>query len=79
MTAAQWRDANPDKTGNIRDYAEISQLVCLSNLENLNALFISEKLHQKERLERLNKIAIQQMGILAGYAQNRLGGENTTQ
>lgn len=76
MTAAQWREGNPDKTGNIRDYAEISQLVCLSNLENLNALFISEKLSQKERLERLNKIAIQQMGILADYTQNRLDGEN---
>ena len=79
MTAAQWRDDNPNKTGNIRDYAEISQLVCLSNLENLNALFISEKLPQKERLERLNKIAIQQMRILADYGQNRLSGESTTQ
>ncbi len=42
MTARQWRDANPDKKGNIRDYANASQLVCLSNLENLNALFINE-------------------------------------
>ncbi len=65
MTAAMWRDANPDKTGNIRDYADISQLVCLSNLENLNALFINDGLSQNERLERLNKMAIQQMRILA--------------
>jgi hypothetical protein len=66
MTAAMWRKANPDKKGNIRDYADVSQLVCLSNLENLNALFINEELSQKIRLERLNKIAIQQMRILTG-------------
>jgi hypothetical protein len=66
MTAAQWRDTNPKKTGNIRDYADVTQLVCLSNMENLNALFISEGLSQKERLERLNKTAIHQMGILVG-------------
>ncbi len=64
MTAAMWRDANPDKKGNIRDYADVSQLVCLSNLENLNALFINDGLTQYVRLERLNTIAIQQMRIL---------------
>jgi len=64
MTASQWRDENPDKTGNIRDYAEISQLVCLSNLENLNAHFIEEGFAQPERLSRLNKIAIHQMKLL---------------
>jgi hypothetical protein len=64
ITAAMWRDANPDKKGNIRDYADISQLVCLANLENLNALFINEGLAQEIRLERLNQIAIQQMRIL---------------
>ena len=64
MTAAMWRDANPGKTGNIRDYADISQLVCLSNLENLNALLTNDGLSQNERLERLNKMAIQQMRIL---------------
>jgi len=74
MTAAQWRDANPDKKGNIRDYAEVAQLVCLSNLENINALFISEGLSQKVRLERLNKIAIHQMTILAGDARMLLSG-----
>ena len=63
-TAAMWREANPDKKGNIRDYANISQLVCLSNLENLNALFISEALSQQERLIKLNKIAIGQMKLL---------------
>ena len=68
MTAAIWRDANPDKKGNIRDYADVSQLVCLSNLENLNALFINEGLSQEVRLERLNQIAIQQMRILTGYS-----------
>ncbi len=63
-TAAQWRTENPDKKGNIRDYANVSQLVCLSNLENLNALFINEGMAQAERLTRLNQIAIQQMKIL---------------
>jgi len=60
-TAKEWRDNNPDKTGNIRDYADISQLVCLSNLENLNAHFISENIPQHERLAKLNAIAIHQM------------------
>ncbi len=64
MTAGQWREVNPDKKGNIRDYAVVSQLVCLSNLENLNALFIQDGLPQDVRLERLNRIAIQQMRIL---------------
>jgi len=63
-TAKQWRDENPGQKGNIRDDANISQLVCLSNLENLNALFINEGLTQKERLKRLNTIAIQQMKLL---------------
>lgn len=47
MTAKEWRDQNPDQKGNIRDYANVSQLVCLSNLENLNALFINEGLSQQ--------------------------------
>ena len=64
MTAKQWRDGNAGQKGNIRDYANISQLVCLSNLENLNALFINEGLGQKNRLKRLNTIAIQQMKLL---------------
>ncbi len=63
-TAKEWRKHNPDKKGNIRDYAEISQLVCLSNLENLNAHFINEGISQPDRLERLNKIAIHQMRLL---------------
>ena len=64
ITAKDWRDNNPGKKGNIRDYADISQLVCLSNLENLNAHFISEGVSQSERLERLNKIAIHKMKLL---------------
>jgi hypothetical protein len=66
VTATQWRNANPDKKGNMRDEADVTQLVCLSNLENFNALFIAEGLPQKERLERLNRIAIHQMTLLAG-------------
>jgi len=64
MTAKQWRDSSDDKKGNIRDYADMSQLVCLSNLENLNALFINEGMAQAERLTKLNQIAIQQMRLL---------------
>ena len=64
QTARQWRDAHPDDKGNIRDYANVSQLVCLSNLENLNAHFIKEGLPQDERLRRLNRIAIEQMKLL---------------
>lgn len=64
MTAREWRDKNPDKKGNIRDYAEVSQLVCLSNLENLNAYLIKCGLSQSERLIELNKIAIRQMKVL---------------
>jgi hypothetical protein len=64
MTAKTWRERNPKLSGNMRDYADISQLVCLSNLENLNAVFISDGLSQTERLKRLNAIAIKQMEIL---------------
>ena len=76
-TAKQWRDDNPDKKGNIRDYATINQLICLSNMENLNAVFINEGLPQEERLEKLNKIAIQQMTILENIeARNLLKAKN---
>ena len=64
MTAKQWQESHPEDKGNIRDHANVSQLVCLSNLENLNALFIQEHFSQSERLKKLNKIAIQQMHLL---------------
>lgn len=64
MTAKEWRDQHPDLKGNIRDYATINELICLSNMENLNAVFIDEGLNQKERLLKLNQIAISQMKIL---------------
>lgn len=64
MTAKQWRDENPEAKGNIRDYANVSQLVCLSNMESLNAVFINEGLSQAERLAKLNVIAISQMKLL---------------
>ena len=64
MTARQWREQNPDKKGNIRDYASINELICLSNMENLNAVFINDGMPQSERLIKLNQIAIQQMRIL---------------
>jgi len=64
-TAKQWRDENPDLSGNMRDYANVSQLVCLSNLESLNAVFINEGMPQAERLTKLNAVAINQMRILS--------------
>lgn len=72
MTAKQWREQNPDSKGNIRDYASINQLICLSNMENLNAVFINDGLAQGERLEKLNKIAIQQMKVLENIEDRKL-------
>ena len=78
-TAKDWRDANPNEKGNIRDQANASQLVCLANLENLNALFISEAMQQPLRLQKLNRIAIEQMEILTSEYSRRLLGEGETQ
>lgn len=64
MTAKQWREANPDLKGNIRDYATINELICLSNMENINVVLINEGIVQGDRLLKLNQIAIQQMRIL---------------
>jgi len=64
MTAKEWREKHPELKGNIRDYSSINELICLSNLENLNAVFINEGLSQKERLIKLNQISIQQLRIL---------------
>ncbi len=64
MTALEWRGAHPDLKGNVRDYAGINELICLSNMENLNAVFINDGLPQHERLVRLNRIAIEQMRLL---------------
>lgn len=71
MTAKQWRDANPDLKGNIRDYASINELICLSNMENLNAVFIEQGMPQKERLIKLNQIAIHQMSVLESGDNDR--------
>lgn len=72
ITAKQWRDVNPDLKGNIRDYAKINELICLSNMENINAVFINENMPQKERLIKLNQIAIQQMKILQEVETRKL-------
>ena len=66
MNAKQWREANPDLKGNIRDYATINELICLSNMENINAVLINDGVPQGERLIKLNQIAIQQMQVLEG-------------
>ena len=72
MTAKQWREVNADKKGNIRDYATINELICLSNMENLNAVFIDQGLPQGERLIKLYQIAIQQMKVLEGDDNRKL-------
>ena len=72
MTAQDWRLANPDAKGNMRDYATINQLICLSNMENLNAVFINENIPQSERLLKLNRIAIQQMKILQNVESKKV-------
>lgn len=65
ITAREWRRQNPELQGNIRDYAQTKQLICLSNLENINSVLINDEVPQNERLEKLNQIAIQQMAILS--------------
>ena len=71
MTALEWRDKHPDLKGNIRDYTSINELICLSNMESLNAVFIQDGIPQRERLIRLNRIAIQQMQVLEDLTGGR--------
>ena len=72
MTAKQWREANPELKGNIRDYATINELICLSNMENINAVLINEDIPQGERLVKLNQIAIQQIQVLEDNESRKL-------
>ncbi|PWK93325.1 hypothetical protein B0H50_1285 [Hallerella porci] len=71
LTAKDWREANPNLKGNIRDYATINELICLSNMENLNSVFIEQGLPQSERLMKLNQIAIQQMSVLENVGEKK--------
>lgn len=72
MTAKQWHEANPELKGNIRDYATINELICLSNMENINAVLINDGIPQSERLVKLNQIAIQQMQVLEENESRKL-------
>ena len=72
MTARQWRESNPDLKGNIRDYASVNELICLANMENINAVLINDDIPQGERLVRLNQIAIHQMQILERNSNRNL-------
>lgn len=72
MTARQWRESNPDLKGNIRDYASVNELICLANMENINAVLINDNIPQGERLVRLNQIAIHQMQILERNSNRNL-------
>ena len=76
MTAKEWSEQHPDLKGNMRDYADIAQLICLANLESLNAVLIEEQLSQPQRLERLNQVAIKQMRILTEEKSSKLLGGN---
>ena len=76
MTAKQWREANPELKGNIRDYATINELICLSNMENLNAVFIEQGMSQHDRLIKLNQIAIHQMQVLEDSSDRKLLKQN---
>ena len=64
ITAKEWRESNPNKEGNIRDYATVEQLVVLANLENLNSEYIKQNIQSDDRLIRLNKVAIEQLNLL---------------
>ena len=72
MTAKEWRETNPGLKGNIRDYATINELICLSNMESLNAVLINDGLSQRERLIKLNQIAIHQMKVLENVDDKKL-------
>ena len=72
MTAKQWREANPNLKGNIRDYASVNELICLSNMDNINAVLNNDNISQGERLLKLNKIAIHQMEILESNGNREL-------
>ncbi|WP_295096428.1 KilA-N domain-containing protein [uncultured Fibrobacter sp.] len=72
FTAKEWRDAHTDLQGNVRDYATVNQLICLSNMESLNSVLIKEGLPQPERLQKLNQIAISQMTVLESIGENKL-------
>jgi hypothetical protein len=72
VTAKQWRDANPDLEGNIRDHATINELICLSNMESLNSILIESGLSQEERVLRLNEMAIRQMEILCNVGRHEV-------
>lgn len=72
MTAKEWRESNPNLNGNIRDYTTVNELICISNMENINSVMINENVPQSERLEKLNKIAIHQMNILENCNNRKL-------
>ncbi len=72
ITARQWRDAHPELKGNIRDYATVNELICLANMENINAILIDEGIPQGDRLIRLNQIAIHQMQVLESDDNRKL-------
>ena len=79
MTAQEWRNANPDKKGNIRDYATITELICLANMEAINSEFINDQIPQAEHLMKLNRIAISQMRILSEVSGRKLLADSEAQ
>lgn len=72
ITAKEWRDTNAELKGNMRDYASINELICLSNMESINSILINERVPQSERLVKLNQVAIQQMRVLVEVENRKL-------
>ena len=72
FTAKDWRDTHSDLQGNVRDYATVNQLICLSNMESLNSVLINDGVPQPERLQKLNQIAISQMTVLESVGEHKL-------
>jgi len=72
FTAKDWQDTHPDLQGNVRDYASVNQLICLSNMESLNSVLINDGVPQSERLQKLNQIAISQMTVLESVGKHKL-------
>ena len=71
-TAKQWKDENPTVKGNMRDVATLNQLLVLANLESYNAVLINQGKNQKERMELLRQLAVQQLQTLEKVSLNNL-------
>ena len=72
LTAKQWREKHPDKSGNVRDFATLNQLLVLANMESYNAILIDQGKHQSERLKLLNQLAIRQLNAIQKFSTDTI-------